>query len=507
MALAPSTSLPDPADQPDIAALLAARPHLAMHAMDGLVLEDVPLHRIADAVGTPTWVYGAGTMRRRYRALAGALAAAGLDADLHYAMKANDHLAVLRLFAAEGAGADVVSAGELARARAAGIAPDRIVFSGVGKSDHDLRTALAAGIGQINVESAEELDMLSALASGMGRIARIALRVNPDVDAATHAKISTGRAGDKFGIPWADAAALYHRAAALPGIVPVGLATHIGSQILSLAPFRAAYARIAELVAALRQAGAQVSVVDCGGGLGIPYRDEPAPSPAGLAGALRATFHNLDVRLKLEPGRWLVGPAGLLLASVLLTKQTGAQRFVVLDAAMNDLVRPAMYDAWHGVVPLSAAAAVAPASPADIVGPVCETGDTFARNRLLPLLQRNARVALLDAGAYGSVMSSTYNARPLAAEVMVDGGRWAVIRPRQPVEALWAHETIPDFLGADFLGPDRLGPDRLAPDGLAPAHFAQDPLAADHFARDPLAPDPLAPDPLAPDRLAPDRLA
>jgi diaminopimelate decarboxylase len=361
-------------------------------------------------------------------------------------MKANDHLAVIRLFAAEGAGADVVSEGELRRARTAGIAPGHIVFSGVGKSERDLRLALAEDIGQINVESAEELDMLSALAAGMGRTARIALRVNPDVDAATHAKIATGRAGDKFGIPWADAAALYARAARLPGIAPVGLATHIGSQILSLAPFRAAYARIAALVTDLRAAGQTVATVDCGGGLGIPYRNEPAPGPDGLAGALRAAFHNLDVRLKLEPGRWLVAPAGVLLATVVLTKQTQGTRFVVLDAAMNDLVRPAMYDAWHGVVPLAAADAAGPVAPADIVGPVCETGDTFARNRLLPMLQRNARVAILDAGAYGSVMSSTYNARPLAAEVMVDGDRWSVIRDRQTHEALWQGERVPDFL-------------------------------------------------------------
>ena len=442
-------SLPSPqptTEEPSIAELLAARPHLTMHAMDGLTLESVPLNAIADMLGTPTWVYGAGTMRARYRALAAALAAAGLDAGLHYAMKANDHLAILRMFAREGAGVDVVSAGEIRRALAAGIPPTDIVFSGVGKSVSDLRLALAHDIGQINVESAEELDMLSALAAGEGNTARIALRVNPDVDAATHAKISTGRARDKFGIPWPDAAQLYARAASLPGIQPVGLALHIGSQILSLAPYRAAYARIAALVPDLRAAGHEVTSVDCGGGLGIPYRDEPAPGPTGLAGALRGAFHNLDVRLKLEPGRWLVGPAGLLLSSVVLHKRSGPTRFVVLDAAMNDLVRPTMYDAWHGIVPLAASDAVAPVSPADVVGPVCESGDTFARSRLLPHLRQNARVAILDSGAYGSVMSSTYNARPLAAAALVDGDRWAVIRERQPVEAMWQAERIPDFL-------------------------------------------------------------
>ena len=442
-------SLPSPGpatEEPGIAELLAARPHLAMHPLDGLILESVPLNAIADALGTPTWVYGAGTMRARYRALAAALTGAGLGADLHYAMKANDHLAILRLFAREGAGADVVSAGEIHRALAAGIPPAQMVFSGVGKSASDLRLALARDIGQINVESAEELEMLAALATAGNKTARIALRVNPDVDAETHAKIATGRARDKFGIPWADAAALYARAASLPGIQPVGLALHIGSQIVSLAPFRAAYTRIATLVTDLRAAGHTVTTVDCGGGLGIPYRDESAPSPAGLAGALRGAFHNLDVRLKLEPGRWLVGPAGVLLASVVLQKESGATRFVVLDAAMNDLVRPALYEAWHGIVPLAAADATAPVSPADIVGPVCETGDTFARARLLPPLRQNARVAILEAGAYGSVMSSTYNARPLAAEAMVDGDRWSAIRDRQPVEALWQAERIPDFL-------------------------------------------------------------
>jgi len=285
--------------------------------------------------------------------------------------------------------------------------------------------------------------MLSALAASLGRVARVALRVNPDVDAGTHAKISTGRAEDKFGIPYADAAALYARAATLPGIQPVGLATHIGSQILNLAPYRAAYERIADLVRDLRAAGQRVDVVDCGGGLGIPYRNQPAPSPAGLAGAIKGAFHNLDVRLALEPGRWLVGPVGVLLTSVELVKQAPGTRFVVLDAAMNDLVRPAMYDAWHGIVPVSATDAVAPVSPADVVGPVCESGDTFARNRDLPPLAPNARVAILDAGAYGAVMSSAYNARPRAAEVLVDHDRWTVIRDRQLHTALWADERIP----------------------------------------------------------------
>jgi diaminopimelate decarboxylase len=436
---------PDTPD-PTIAELIAARPQLSMHAMDGLVIDDVPLNAIADDVGTPVWVYSASAMRRRYRVLAGALAEAGLGAHVHYAMKANDRLAVLRLFAAEGAGADIVSEGELRRAREAGIPADRIVFSGVGKSERELRLALTEDIAQINVESAEELVMLSAIAAAMGRTARVVLRVNPDVDAGTHAKITTGRARDKFGVPYADAAALYHRAAELPGIRPVGLATHIGSQILSLAPYRAAFGRLGELVRALRTDGLPVSVIDCGGGLGIPYRGEPAPLPAAFAGAIRGALHNLDVRVVVEPGRWLVGPAGVLLASVILVKHAQESRFIVLDAAMNDLIRPAMYDAWHGIVPVSAIDAVAPTAPADVVGPVCEAGDTFARERMLPPLAPGARVAILDAGAYGSVMSSAYNARTVAAEVMVDGSNWSVIRERDGHADLWRGERVPHWL-------------------------------------------------------------
>src|ERR1700712_2837377 len=313
----------DPITDPSIQDLIAARPWLQYNVMDGLLLDDVPLTGIADAVGTPTWVYSAATMRARYHALTGAMSDAGLDVQVHYAVKANDSRAVLALLGEQGAGADVVSGGELRKVRHAGIPAGRIVFSGVGKSAEELRLALSEDIGQINVESAEELAMLSALAVATGRTARVALRVNPDVDAGTNDKIATGRATDKFGISYADAVALYTKAAALPNIEPVGLATHIGSQILGLAPYRDAFGRIADLVHALRQQGLRVETVDCGGGLGIPYRNEPAPAPAGLAAAMKGAFHNLDVRLAMEPGRWLVGPAGLLLASVVLVKQTG----------------------------------------------------------------------------------------------------------------------------------------------------------------------------------------
>ncbi len=428
--------------EPDVAALLAARPHLTMHAFDGLVVEGVPLSRIADELGTPCWVYSAGTMRARLAELKAAMDPIG--AQVHYAVKANDHLAVLRVFARGGAGADVVSEGELRRARAAGVAADHIVFSGVGKQVAEIEHALAEGIHQLNIESAEELEMIAAAAARTGRTAKVALRINPDVDAGTHAKITTGKAENKFGIPYAEAAAVYARAAALPGVEPVGIALHIGSQILSIAPYRAAFARAAELIRAIRALGLPVSRMDCGGGIGIGYQDEPGGSPTALAGAMRAAFHGMELQLMVEPGRWLVGPAGMLLASVVLVK--GHDRFVVLDAAMNDLVRPAMYEAWHGIVPLAAGNAVGATRSVDIVGPVCESGDTFARNRKLPTLPAGARVAILDAGAYGAVMSSTYNARPMPPIAMIDGDRWTTIRARQRHEDLWAGEKMPDFL-------------------------------------------------------------
>jgi diaminopimelate decarboxylase len=433
--------------EPDTAALIAARPNLSMDPVAGLMLEGVPLETIARDLGTPCWVYGAGTIRARLAALRDALSGAGLShAQVHYAVKANDHLAILAIMAAEGAGADVVSAGECRRALQAGIPASRIVFSGVGKTAADLRLAVAEGIAQINVESREELGMLSAVAQAEGRVVDLVIRVNPDVDAETHAKITTGRAENKFGIAWDEAEAVYAYAATLPGLRPLGLAVHIGSQILSLAPFREAFGRVAGLVARLRAAGHAVSRVDCGGGIGIPYEAGSAPSLDGFAQALAETLGGLGLDLMLEPGRWLVAPAGVLLASVVLAKQTGARRFIVLDAAMNDLVRPAMYDAWHGIVPVSAVDAAGPVAAADVVGPVCETGDTFARDRSLPLLGPEALVAILDAGAYGAVMSSTYNARPLAAVALVDGTRYAVISPRQEIAALWSRERVPAWL-------------------------------------------------------------
>jgi len=349
---------------------------------------------------------------------------------------------VLRVMRDGGAGADVVSGGELLRARKAGIDASRIVFSGVGKTADEIRLALSEGIYQLNVESPAELSMISAIAASMGRTADIVLRINPDVDAGTHAKITTGKADNKFGIPYGEAIALYAHAAHLPGIRPQGLALHIGSQILSMAPYRAAFTRAADMIRFLRSAGHSVARMDCGGGLGIGYGDEPGASPAAFAGALRQVFGGMDLELATEPGRWLAAPAGVLLASVVLTKGDG--RFMVLDAAMNDLVRPSMYDAWHGIVPLSANNGGVERE-IDVVGPVCETGDTFARARRMAPVPAGQRVAILDAGAYGAVMSSTYNSRPLAAIAMVDGGKWTTIRARQKLEALWDGEIIPDF--------------------------------------------------------------
>jgi diaminopimelate decarboxylase len=433
--------------QPDLRDLVSARPGLQMDPKDGLSFEHVRLAEIADAHGTPCWVYGAATLRARYGKLDAAFTALGLPVHIHYAVKANDHLAILTLLRQLGAGADVVSGGEFMRASRAGILPENMVFSGVGKSTAELELAIGAGVGQINAESAEELAMISAVAANMNRTAKVALRMNPDVDAGTHEKLSTGRAGDKFGIAAGDIPALYAQAAGLPGLRPVGLALHIGSQILAPAPYATAYARAAAMVRGLREQGQKITALDLGGGLGIGYSDGPGMSATAYAAVVHRELGELDLRLMLEPGRYIVGPAGLLLASVVLQKRTGDKRFVVLDAAMNDLMRPAMYDAWHGIVPLDHAAYTARAEPADIVGPVCEPGDRFAKARPMPALNPGARVAILDAGAYGAVMSSHYNARPRAAAVLVDGGKFDLITPRQRLEELWAHEIVPNQAG------------------------------------------------------------
>ncbi|MGH7114978.1 MAG: diaminopimelate decarboxylase [Stellaceae bacterium] len=426
---------------------------LFVHRGGELHAEGVPIRQIAATIGTPFYVYSAAAFAAAYGAFAEAFAAE--RALICYAVKANSNLAVLRLFAGLGAGADVVSEGELRRALAAGMPPERIVFSGVGKTAEEMAAALAAGLHQINVESVPELHRLSAVAIKLGVTAPVALRVNPDVDALTHAKIATGKKENKFGIDIGEAAAAYRLAASLPGIAPLGLAVHIGSQLLDLAPYRRAFARLAQLACELRASGLAVSRVDLGGGVGIRYRDESPPAVADYAKLVGEIFAPLDLAVTLEPGRALAGPAGLLVAKVLYVKKGADKRFVILDAAMNDLIRPALYDAWHDLVTVRLPPPAAPLSPADVVGPVCETADTFAIDRQLPPLEAGELVAFTAAGAYGAVMSSTYNSRLLVPEVMVAGHRFAVIRARPSYDAMLSLDTIPDWL--DAVAPDLAG--------------------------------------------------
>ena len=410
-----------------------------------LYAEAVPVARIAEAVGTPFYLYSAGSLTARYRGFAEAFAPA--RPLICYAVKANSNLAVLRIFARLGAGADVVSEGELRRALAAGIPPQRIVFSGIGKTRAELDAALAAGIHQINIESIPELRRLSAVATARGASARIAIRVNPDVDALTHAKIATGKKENKFGIDIEEAAQAYRLAGELPGVEPVGLAVHIGSQTGGgLGPFREAFERLAELIVELRQVGLVVRGVDLGGGLGIRYHTETPPEPKDYARLVQGVFGTLDVDITCEPGRVLVGPSGLLVAKVIYVKDGASRRFVILDAAMNDLIRPALYEAWHDIVPVRLPAPGAVLSPADVVGPVCETGDSFATERDLPPLAEDDLVALASAGAYGAVMSSTYNSRLLVPEVLVSGARFAVIRARPSYDEMLGLDAVPDWL-------------------------------------------------------------
>jgi len=408
--------------------------------------EKVPVSRVAASVGTPFYLYSAGALVSRYRAFAAAFGAR--PPLICYAVKANSNQAVLSLFAGLGAGADVVSEGELRRALAAGIRPERIVFSGVGKTDIELAAALDAGIHQINVESVPELKLLSKIAAERGRTTRIAIRVNPDVDALTHAKIATGKKENKFGIDIDDAFDAYRLAADLPGIEPIGVAIHIGSQAGGLEPFREAFTRLADFIVELRQAGQPVRRVDLGGGLSIRYHNETPVDLSEYAGLVQRTFGSLDLEIACEPGRVLVGPAGLLITRVIYVKDGAAKRFVIVDAAMNDLIRPALYDAWHDIVPIRLPAEGAITALADVAGPVCETGDCFATERDLPPLGAGDLVALTTAGAYGAVMSSTYNTRPLVPEVLVDGSRFAIIRARQSYDAMLALDTVPDWLAA-----------------------------------------------------------
>ncbi len=412
----------------------------ALHA------EDVPLADIAAAVGTPFYVYSTATLLRHYR-----LFDEALDWGPHlicYAMKAASNLAILRTLAQAGAGMDVVSEGEYLRAKAAGVPGDRIVFSGVGKTEREIRTALAGGIRQFNVESEPELELLSTIATEMGCEAPITIRVNPDVDARTHAKIATGKSENKFGIPISRAREIYAMAGALPGIRVVGLDVHIGSQLTDLEPFEAAYRKVADLTEQLRSDGHEISRLDLGGGLGIPYTlsNQAPPLPLDYAALVRRTVGHLGCEIEIEPGRLIVGNAGILVSSVIYVKSGEGRSFLILDAAMNDLIRPAMYDAWHDIVPVIEPEPGRELAQYDVVGPVCESGDTFARGRMLPSVDSGDLVVFRSAGAYGAVMSSEYNSRPLIPEVMVKGDKFEVIRARPSFDEMINRDTFPSWL-------------------------------------------------------------
>ena len=404
------------------------------------------LNEIAEAVGTPVYVYSSATLVRHFEVFRTAFAPR--EPLIAYAVKANGNLSVLRTLAKAGAGADTVSEGEIRRALAAGVPPERIVFSGVGKTDTELAFAIDVGVAEINVEAEPELIRLAAVAEQKGARPRIAFRVNPDVGAGGHAKITTGQGDSKFGVSLSEAERLYAQASNSRWVQPIGVACHIGSQITSLAPLEAATRVMRALVERLRGEGLSVERLDLGGGLGVPYFDQSAPpEPRELGAVVNRVLDGLDVQLALEPGRVIAANAGVLVSTVIHGHdRPEGRRFLVLDAAMNDLIRPAMYDAFHAVVPLVEPAADAERTACDIVGPVCETGDTFAKDRLLPPLNAGERVAFLTAGAYGSAMASEYNTRPLAPEVLVNGDGWAVVRPRPTYEEMLAREPLAPWL-------------------------------------------------------------
>ena len=411
-----------------------------------LFAEDVPVAEIAAAVGTPFYVYSTATLLRHFRAFDEALE--GMDHLVCYAMKANSNQAVLRTLAQAGAGMDVVSEGEYLRAKAAGVPGERIVFSGVGKTEREIRVALEGGIRQFNVESEPEMEVLSAVAVELGVIAPITVRVNPDVDAKTHAKISTGKSENKFGIPISRAREVYRLAARLPGLDVIGIDVHIGSQLTELEPFRQAYLKVAELTETLRADGHDIRRLDLGGGLGIPYvrGNEAPPLPSDYGALVRDTLGHLGCEIEIEPGRLIAGNAGLMVSEVIYVKSGEDRDFLILDGAMNDLIRPAMYDAWHDIVPVTEPEAGAEQRPYDIVGPVCESGDTFAKQRMMPELVAGDLVAFRSAGAYGAVMASEYNTRPLVPEVLVNGQEFAVIRARPTFDEMINRDTIPEWL-------------------------------------------------------------
>ncbi|QYX57379.1 diaminopimelate decarboxylase [Roseovarius sp. SCSIO 43702] len=408
--------------------------------------EEVPVSDIAAEVGTPFYVYSTATLTRHFRLFDEALE--GVDHLVCYAMKAASNQAILKTLAGLGAGMDVVSGGEYARARAAGVPGDRIVFSGVGKTRDEMRMALEGGIRQFNVESEPEMRALDEVARGLGVRAPITVRVNPDVDAKTHAKIATGKSENKFGIPISRAREVYAQAARLEGLEVVGIDVHIGSQITELEPYRQAYEKVADLTRVLRADGHDIRRLDLGGGLGIPYErsNSAPPLPVEYGRLVRETLGDLGCEIEIEPGRLIAGNAGILVSRVIYVKSGEGRDFLILDAAMNDLIRPAMYDAWHDIVPVIEPAPGQEPRPYDVVGPVCETGDTFAKGRMMPELAEGDLVAFRSAGAYGAVMASEYNTRPLIPEVLVHEHQFAVIRARPSFDDMINRDTIPEWL-------------------------------------------------------------
>ena len=408
--------------------------------------EAVELTALCESVQTPLYVYSTATLTRHYRVFSEAFH--GLDTLVCYALKANSNQAVIKTLAQLGAGCDVVSEGELRRALAAGVPGEKIVFSGVGKTAAEMRHALEAGILCFNVESAPELEMLAQVAASMGRRAPVSVRINPDVDAGTHAKISTGKLENKFGIPYAEVHAIYARARELPSIRVCGIDMHIGSQITSLEPFDAAFARLGDLVVELRAAGHEIDHVDLGGGLGVPY-DHSAkvpPLPSDYAAVVRKHANRLGARILFEPGRLIVANAGILLTRVLYVKPSAEKTFVIVDAAMNDLIRPTLYEAHHDIIPVNEAGRNRTRALCDVVGPVCESGDFLAQNRMMPVPQPGDLLAVMSGGAYGAVQASTYNTRPLVPEVLVNGARHHVVRPRPSYDDLIGLDRLPDWL-------------------------------------------------------------
>nr|WP_321439653.1 diaminopimelate decarboxylase [uncultured Hyphomonas sp.] len=407
--------------------------------------EEVDLAKLADEVGTPCYVYSTATLRRHARVIAAAFE--GQDCLIAFSVKANSNLAVLATLAEEGCGADVVSGGELQRALRAGIPASKIVFSGVGKTAREMELGLREGIHQFNVESAAELRLLSYVANGLGQQAPIAIRVNPDVAAGGHPNISTGKKGDKFGVPWTEAEDLYAEAATLPGIRVVGVDVHIGSQIGDLVPMRAAFEKVVGLAQRLRAAGHDIARIDVGGGLGIPYKqgDEPPP-PSAYAAMIAEVSAGLGVQVILEPGRVIAGNAGVMLATALYEKTAPDRSFLIVDAGMNDLMRPALYGAHHDIRPVKQAAPDAAGKTYDVVGPICESTDKFAAGRDMPAVAPGDRLAFMSAGAYGAVLSSAYNTRPLVPEVLVNGDRFDIVRRRPDLEEMLQLEQVPDWL-------------------------------------------------------------